>query len=73
MGQCRGREVELSTVEQDSDPIVRKESKAASRGFNGLHSAVDAFTLSVGDFVAAVCQQVFQLPLNCLGDLDHRR
>ncbi len=73
MGKGSGREVELAAVEQDADPVVVKLAEAAGCGLDGLNSAVEAFALSLGDFVATVRQQVLQMALDHLGNLDHRR
>ena len=60
-------------MEQDFYPVVGKLPEAAGCGFDGLNSAVDAFALSVNDFVATVRQKVLQIAVDHVGNLDHRR
>ena len=65
-------EVELSAVEEDSCSVVVKGTKASGICFEGLDTAVEAFTDGVGDVMLEVRQHVRKPFFDHSGDLHHR-
>ena len=73
MGRSVGHEVEFAAVEQDADAIVLEVAEAAGVGLNELDSAVETFSGCVSDAMREVSEDVWQVPLQHLGDLLDRR
>ena len=65
-------EVELSAKKPDANAVVLKVAEAAGRRFDALDFRVQSFRHGVGDVMALIRQQVFQMPLAPAGHVGHR-